>query len=99
MIKYLKYPSRPVGPGLPPSDRESEVPGVSLARPGQKASIEAAAHQKVLSLHAVDIGVEPSSGGHISGFKLSREHKRLAWLLEKQNIIDKMHHKLNMSKR
>ena len=87
------------GPGSPPPYRESEVPGVSLAGPGQKAAIKAAAHQEVLSLHAVDVGVEPTSGGHLGGFRLSREHKRLAWALEKHNITDKMRHILNMSQR
>ena len=48
----------------PPAYREREVPGVSLARPGQEAAIQASAHQEVFGLHAVDVGVEPTSGGH-----------------------------------
>ena len=63
--------------GLPPADRESEVPGVSLARSGQETAIQASAHQEVFSLHAVDVGMEPTSGGHFAGFTLSREHARL----------------------
>ena len=74
MIKYLKYPSRPEGPGLPPSDRESEVPGVSLARPGQKTAIQASAHQEVFGLHAVDVGMEPTSGGHFTGLACCQEN-------------------------
>ena len=49
---------------VPAAHGEGEVARVALGGPRQEAALVAALLQQRLGLDAVDVGVEPTSGGH-----------------------------------